>query len=173
MLHCLDLIDSLGWLANLCFSKSVFLRLTLTFNSAKYLQNNDSESLSNHHNKTYHSQDQQWYDCPAQHYSRHKPRPSVPCSSNSLLHTLHSTKIPVFLHVLNFLVLSGILKYFKIFKGCFSSRSRSLGINNFSVVTLLFLLLKLVFRRTFCIFRSEEVDDWWMNLTERYYLGDG
>ena len=44
MLHCLDLIDSLGWLANLCFSKSVFLRLTLTFNSGKSLQNDDSEA---------------------------------------------------------------------------------------------------------------------------------
>ena len=44
MLHCLDLIDSLGWLANLCFSKSVFLRLTLTFNSAQSLQNNDCEA---------------------------------------------------------------------------------------------------------------------------------
>ena len=59
MLHCLDLIDSLGWLANLCFSKSVFLRLTLTFNSGKSLQNNDGESCYNHHNKS--SQDQQWY----------------------------------------------------------------------------------------------------------------
>ena len=53
MLHCLDLIDSLGWLANLCFSKSVFLRLTLTFNSAKSFQNIDSESCYNynHHKK--------------------------------------------------------------------------------------------------------------------------
>ena len=61
MLHCLDLIGSLGWLANLCFSKSVFLRLTLTFNSAQSLQNNDCEAWFNHHKKSYHSHDQQWY----------------------------------------------------------------------------------------------------------------
>ena len=30
------------------------------------------------------------YYCPAQHYSQHKPRPSVPCSSESLLLTLHT-----------------------------------------------------------------------------------
>lgn len=153
MLHCLDPIDSLGWLANLCFSKSVFLRLTLTFNSAKSLQNNDSESCYDHQViilMTSNGMIVLLNITP--HISPGHLFPVIVRPSST-----HRTQIPLFWHT-NFLVFG---KYFRIFKGCVSSRSRSLEINNFSFVTLLLLLLR------FYIFRSDEADDCWMNLTER------